>query len=95
MVIIQTENKTKTKNMKKLILVLLGITITSCKQKTKLEDLLPKIPPPVEKSMSNLSPKDEYLMREVSFGLHKIQINDSTTVLLYRGTESCTMIQLK
>jgi hypothetical protein len=53
------------------------------------------MPPPVEKSMSNLSPKDEYLMREVSFGLHKIQINDSTTILLYRGTESCTMIQIK
>lgn len=37
----------------------------------------------------------ELLSGVVSPGLNKIQINDSTTILIYRGTESCTMIQLK
>jgi hypothetical protein len=45
---------------------------------------------------SNLSPlKDHFLMEEINHGLHLIEINDSTQVLIYRGVESCTMIQLK
>lgn len=40
--------------------------------------------------------KDEVLSTEVaSHGLHRITINDSTVILIYRGVESCTMIQLK
>lgn len=39
--------------------------------------------------------KDNYLLEEVRHGLHLIEINDSTQILLYRGVESCTMIQLK
>ena len=30
---------------------------------------------------------------EVQHGLYEIKIDDSTTVLLYRGMESCTMIK--
>jgi len=30
---------------------------------------------------------------EVQHGLYEIKIDDSTTVLLYRGVESCTMIK--
>lgn len=37
----------------------------------------------------------EHLSGVISPGLNKILINDSTTILIYRGTESCTMIQLK
>lgn len=33
------------------------------------------------------------LSGEVSHGLHEIKIDDSTTILLYRGVESCTMIK--
>lgn len=51
--------------------------------------------PPAQKFISTSFTKDEHLMDEVSHGLHKIQINDSTAVLIYRGVESCTMIQLK
>ena len=28
-------------------------------------------------------------------GLYKVKVDDTTTVLIYRGVESCTMIQLK
>ena len=39
--------------------------------------------------------KSEKIMSEVGHGLYKVKVNDSTTVLIYRGVESCTMIQLK
>ena len=39
--------------------------------------------------------KGEKIMNEVGHGLYKVKVDDSTTVLLYRGVESCTMIQLK
>ena len=74
--------------MKKLILLLVAIaTLSSCES--------PQGPPPVQKFISTSFTKDEHLMTGISHGLHKIQINDSTTVLIYRGVESCTMIQLK
>ena len=79
--------------MKKLILLLLAITVTSCMELTKLEGK--QGPPEPKETITTSSAKDEHIMGEISHGLHKIQINDSTTVLLYRGTESCTMIQLK
>lgn len=51
---------------------------------------------PVEiKSSAGTPLKVIYLMAPVEQGLHKIEINDSTTILLYRGTESCTMIEIK
>jgi hypothetical protein len=40
-------------------------------------------------------PKIEKLMYEVDHGLNKVQLDDSTTILIYRGVESCTMIQIK
>ena len=40
-------------------------------------------------------PKVEKIIGPVSHGLYKVQLNDSTTILIYRGVESCTMIQLK
>ena len=33
------------------------------------------------------------LSDEVDHGLYEIKIDDSTTILLYRGVESCTMIK--
>ena len=48
----------------------------------------------VSKTDSN-EPKAEKIIDEVGHGLYKVQLNDSTTVLIYRGVESCTMIQLK
>ena len=39
--------------------------------------------------------KAEEIMGEIGHGLYKVKVDDSTTVLIYRGVESCTMIQLK
>jgi len=79
--------------MKKLILLLLAITATSCNLFEMPKG--PQGPPEPKETITNSSVKDEHIMDEVSHGLHKIKINDSTTVLIYRGMESCTMIQLK
>jgi hypothetical protein len=39
--------------------------------------------------------KIQKIASEVDHGLHKVAINDTTVVLIYRGVESCTMIQIK
>jgi hypothetical protein len=53
-------------------------------------------PAPQQKEVNQTSPlSDRHLMGEISHGLHMISINDSTQVLIYRGVESCTMIQIK
>ena len=39
--------------------------------------------------------KAEEIMGEIGHGLYKVKVDDTTTVLIYRGVESCTMIQLK
>ena len=49
---------------------------------------------PTEDKPTN-EPKVEKILSEIDHGLYKVQINDSTTILIYRGVEPCTMIQLK
>ena len=48
-----------------------------------------------QENPTNPNIKVEYLLTEVGHGLSKVQLNDSTTILIYRGVESCTMLQLK
>lgn len=67
--------------MKTILAILLTSIMMSCDTKVSNTD-------------SN-EPKAEKIIGEVGHGLYKVQINDSTTVLIYRGVESCTMIQLK
>lgn len=43
----------------------------------------------------NQNIKIQKIASEVDHGLHKVTINDTTVVLIYRGVESCTMIQIK
>lgn len=75
--------------MKNIILALSIMTLmVSCDNQKKIP--AQKI---VEVGSSPLV--DEHIMSEVSHGLHKIKIDDTTTILLYRGVESCTMIQIK
>jgi hypothetical protein len=66
--------------------------------KTILAILLTSIMMSCDTKVSNTDSnelKAEKIMNEVGHGLYKVKVDDSTTVLLYRGVESCTMIQLK
>lgn len=47
----------------------------------------------ISKTESKTGIKIRKLSDEVSQGLHEIKIDDTTTILLYRGVESCTMIK--
>ena len=49
----------------------------------------------VESNVESNEPKSERIMGEIGHGLYKVKLDDTTTILLYRGVESCTMIQLK
>jgi hypothetical protein len=69
--------------------ILASIVIISCKSEGPSQ-------PAQSIQSSNLHPlTDHFLMNEINHGLHLIEIIDSTQVLIYRGVESCTMIQLK
>jgi hypothetical protein len=72
--------------MKTIITILLTFTIMSCCE------------PNTNTKVSNVEsnePKSEKIMDEIGHGLYKVKLDDTTTILLYRGVESCTMIQLK
>jgi hypothetical protein len=69
--------------MKTILAILITVLMVSCNVDTK-----------VNNTDSN-ELKSEKIMSEVGHGLYKVKVNDSTTVLIYRGVESCTMIQLK
>lgn len=49
----------------------------------------------VESNVESNEPKSEKIIGEIGHGLYKVKLDDTTTILLYRGVESCTMIQLK
>jgi hypothetical protein len=71
--------------MKTILAILITVLMVSCNVDTKVNNT---------KEDSNKL-KSEKIMSEVGHGLYKVKVNDSTTVLIYRGVESCTMIQLK
>ena len=71
--------------MKTILAILLTSIMMSCNVDTKVNNT---------KEDSN-ELKAEKIMNEIGHGLYKVKVDDSTTVLLYRGVESCTMIQLK
>jgi hypothetical protein len=68
--------------MKTIITILLTFTIMSCCE------------PNTNTKVNNVE-KSEKIMGEIGHGLYKVKLDDTTTILLYRGVESCTMIQLK
>jgi hypothetical protein len=69
--------------MKTILAILITVLMVSCNVDTK-----------VSNTGSN-ELKAEKIMGEIGHGLYKVKVDDSTTVLIYRGVESCTMIQLK
>jgi len=69
--------------MKTILAILITVLMLSCNVDTKVN------------STDNNELKAEEIMGEIGHGLYKVKVDDSTTVLIYRGVESCTMIQLK
>ena len=82
--------------MKKLILLLIAITLTSC-------DLLApaKSTEPIEVATENHKAKSiEYITGELrtngrSIGLYKVTLQDGKEILLYNDSRGIAMIQLK
>lgn len=93
--------------MKYLIITLFTITlltgITSCGPNSKPPHdstavLDPNNPTgPIEPIRTNSTKYAVVIkiMDQVELGLSKVLLDDSTTILIYRGTESCAMLQLK
>jgi hypothetical protein len=69
--------------MKTILAILITVLMVSCNVDTKVN----------RTDINEL--KAEEIMGEIGHGLYKVKVDDSTTVLIYRGVESCTMIQLK
>jgi hypothetical protein len=69
--------------MKTILAILITVLMVSCNVDTKVNNT----------DINEL--KAEEIMGEIGHGLYKVKVDDSTTVLIYRGVESCTMIQLK
>jgi hypothetical protein len=82
--------------MKKLILLLLAITATSCDLFTP-----PKSTEPIQVTTKNHSAKSiEYIIGELrtngrSVGLYKVTLQDGKEILLYNDSRGIAMIQLK
>lgn len=57
----------------------------------------PKVVETIETTDVRVTPNIEItrLTSEVDHGLNLVQVNDSLTLLIYRGTESVSMIQIK
>jgi hypothetical protein len=85
--------------MKKLITILTACTMMSCAERienTKKIRHLEDINKQQIKNIKNTNNVEiQHIISEVDDGLNKIKLNDSTTILIYRGMQSCTMIQLK
>jgi hypothetical protein len=75
--------------MKNTILAILLLGLASCNNAYQNQ------PPQKTYVISPTKVTDEFLMEEVHHGLHMITVNDTTKVLIYRGVESVSMIQLK
>ena len=74
--------------MKKIFIILAIAMLASCTTTTSVD--APNTNPEPKPKV-----KIEWLSNEVDHGLSKVILDDSTTILIYRGVESCTMIQLK
>lgn len=73
--------------MKKLLLLFPISIIVSCVQ--------PETPIQNIQSINGQRINITHLSKEVVHGLNKVVIDDTTTILIYRGVESCAMIQIK
>jgi hypothetical protein len=85
--------------MKILITILTACTIMSCTERIENTIKIRNIEDINKQQIKNIKNTNnveiQHIMDEIDHGLNKIKLNDSTTILIYRGVESCTMIQLK
>jgi len=85
--------------MKKLITILTMLTIMSCGERIENTIKIRNLEDINKQQIKNIKNTDnieiQHIISEVDDGLNKIKLNDSTTILIYRGMQSCTMIQLK
>jgi len=85
--------------MKKLITILTMLTIMSCGERIENTINIRNLKKINKQQIKNIKNTDnveiQHIISEVDDGLNKIKLNDSTTILIYRGMQSCTMIQLK
>ena len=75
----------------KYLLILISVVLLSCSnnQQTSVPKLDERLP--VHKN----NVKIEKLSDELDHGLHRVIVDDTINLLIYRGVESVTMIQIK
>lgn len=85
--------------MKILITILMACTIMSCRERIENTIKIRNIEDINKQQIKNIKNTNnveiQHIINDVDHGLNKLKLNDSTTILIYRGVESCTMIQLK
>lgn len=93
--------------MRKVIIILAalaGLAIVSCDVKQDEPQTFEKVKEEPTKSVTQITDKSvkiDFLTSSVenssgwNQGLYKITLEDGKEILLYRGTESCAMLQLK
>ena len=82
--------------MKKLILLLIVITTTSCDPLEKSKPSEPiKVTTPTYKTKSIEYIAGELRTNERSLGLYKVTLEDGKEILLYNDARGIAMIQLK
>lgn len=74
--------------MNKIILMLVIITIMSCNDTIENNEKLK-----VTKYKNNV--EVESIMGMVQYGLSKVKLNDSTTILIYSEPQTCSIIKIK
>jgi hypothetical protein len=79
--------------MKKLLLAMPLVFIACSFPETHQGESVDKLNGGTPDHLNRL--KIEMLSEQVDQGLYKITIDDTVHILLYRGVESCTMIQIK
>jgi hypothetical protein len=74
--------------MNKIILILAILTTMSCLNKIENNEKLK-----VTKYKNNV--EVESIMGMVQYGLSKVKLNDSTTILIYSEPQTCSIIKIK
>lgn len=73
--------------MKNILIILITLCLFACNT--------PVVTTENNSPAPSSNTKVEKVMDGIDHGLYKVQLNDSTTILIYKGVESVSMIQLK